>query len=96
MGPTLLNQLDKDGTMSILGVSSMLPSPSCRASRSYWSPNGQYVAYAMGEPGGTCADDVNQPDIAIVSLAKGQASRMAEALAGDKHPIGWMLIIEED
>lgn len=95
MGPTLFNQLDEDGTLSILGVSSTLPYASCNETKSHWSPNGQYVAYTTGEQSGTCADEVDRYGIAVVSLSEGQATHVVEALAGDKRPIGWLVVNQE-
>ncbi|MEI2611047.1 MAG: hypothetical protein V9G20_20640 [Candidatus Promineifilaceae bacterium] len=92
-GPTFLGKLEpQNGTISLLGLPNDLPYGSCDEPKTYWSPEGQYVAYAMAQEGETCVDEKLNRGIAVISLPDGQVTNVVESLAGDNLPIGWMMI----
>jgi hypothetical protein len=50
----------------------------------YWSPDSQYVAYAMTE------SNEDERGIAVVSLPTEQVTNVIESFPGDSRPIGWI------
>jgi Tol biopolymer transport system component len=95
-GPALLGTIDvSSGNISLSGISSDLPYGSCDERKVYWSSDGQYVAYAMAREGETCVDEELNRGIVVISLPDGQVTNIVESLAGDNHPIGWMIIDDE-
>jgi len=65
-----------------------LPYGSCQERAIHWSPDGQYVAYAMVEQENICDD--TERGIAVVSLSDGKVTNVAESMEGDNHLIGWV------
>jgi len=91
-GPTLMGMIDNDGNISLSSISGDLPYGSCDEPRAYWSPEGQFLAYAVAKEGETCVDEELNRGIVVISLPDGQVTNVVEPLAGDNFPIGWMMI----
>jgi Tol biopolymer transport system component len=78
---------------AVLPITSQLPRGSYNERKLFWSPDSQYVAYAMTE---SQRDDfmteTNETErgIAVVSLPDEQVTNVIESLPGNSRPIGWI------